>query len=150
MNVDRSRSPRTPSHRHNAHLLLCSLINMKVPSRIVYLVWVLLVPGKIPCMPWLEFLETFAGHRAITRAFLESKRAAIGFERDHDPIMMDFCGHAGFCHCLHLAAQTVWGGGSWHAPVCSTWIALNVGTSGRHPGRPLGNQHYDAASTLAA
>eukprot|EP00969_Alexandrium_andersonii_P299405 13237156-Alexandrium_andersonii.AAC.1 len=60
---------------------------------------------------------------------------------------MDFNGAAGFCHCLHLASQLVVGCASWHAPVCSTWINLNMGTSGRRPMCPLGNSHHPSVSS---
>eukprot|EP00969_Alexandrium_andersonii_P318207 14056699-Alexandrium_andersonii.AAC.1 len=55
---------------------------------------------------------------------------------------MDYNSAIGGLHALQLAAMCEDGGGSLSAPVCSTWVALNKGTSGCSYGRPLGNYWY--------
>eukprot|EP00969_Alexandrium_andersonii_P227798 10060734-Alexandrium_andersonii.AAC.1 len=45
--------------------------------------------------------------------------SSVGFERDDEATMMDMCNFPEIAHAVHLATQLKWGGGSWHAPVCS-------------------------------
>ena len=48
----------------------------------------------------------------------------------------------GFCHTVHMALKLKEGGAATLAPVCSNWVFLNRGTSGRSVHNPLGNEKY--------
>ena len=60
------------------------------------------------------------------------------FEIEDDPEKYNFISPRGFMIALMLCLQIVEGGGFLAAPVCSTWIWLNRGTSRRSRGLPLG------------
>ena len=83
---------------------------------------------------------------AHAEAMLANGRVAIPFEKETDPSCQDFLSAQGFALALNLALITVPGGGGLGAPVCSTWVAINLGTSGRSKFRPLGNWWYPSVA----
>ncbi|CAK0863566.1 unnamed protein product [Prorocentrum cordatum] len=73
----------------------------------------------------------------VSKAYSRQGFNVASFEIDDNP-MHDFIGPRGFMMILLLCLQISAGGGFLAAPVCSTWIWLNRGTSQRSPGLPLG------------
>ncbi|CAK9095839.1 unnamed protein product [Durusdinium trenchii] len=89
----------------------------------------------------LEDLETFSGCMSITRAEWEARRAAVPMDvvlsSDHD-ILSD----VGYANMLHQVLRLRPGSGKFTAPVCSTWVFMSRGSTGRSSQRPLGKQEY--------
>lgn len=84
-------------------------------------------------------LEIFAGDRQYTDAWKADGFDAYAIDKCYDSpgeCMNDINSSLGFLHCLHKTLQTNLV--TLMAPVCSTWVNLNSGTSGRSLGRPLG------------
>jgi hypothetical protein len=116
-----------------------------VPLVFIQLMWSLLTsPGHDKFHAGLDFVEYFAGHRQVTKANLRRHHISVPYEILDDPQLCDYTGDSGFGFAAELAAMLnpCNGGASLSAPVCSTWVMINVGTSGRSCTRPLGNAHY--------
>ncbi len=94
----------------------------------------------------IDMVEYFAGHMAVTLAALKAGRVAVPFELENDAVYNDFLGVDGYIHAWNLGLCVIPGGGALGAPVCSTWVPINVGTSGRSSYRPCGNWWYQATA----
>ena len=90
----------------------------------------------------IAYVELFSGARSITKAMWNDGRLAIPYDVTDDERFEDFLSDAGFCYALRLILGLEGGGGLWAGIVCSTWVPLNLGTSGRRKWRPEGNSHY--------
>ena len=87
----------------------------------------------------LDHVEYFAGCMAVTRALIGSGRSCVGYEILRDAEGMDILGDIGFLNALALALRVRGGGGILAAPVCSTWVYMNRGTSRRSVANPHGD-----------
>ena len=67
----------------------------------------------------------------------------MGFDINNDPIMNDFLGAKGFGYAVWLVLSLRLGAQSLLAPVCSSWVWVNRGTSKRSIFKPLGDQKKD-------
>lgn len=90
-------------------------------------------------MPELDAVEYFAGMKAITTNYKKLGYNAASFELMDDPLNEDLLSAQGYSHAVALVLKTKWGGALWTAPVCSTWVWINRGTSERSWGAPLGD-----------
>ena len=93
-----------------------------------------------------DFLEFFAGDCEVSKAILEEGLNVVAYDIRFDGVFMDILSDLGFLNALLMALFTSWGASSFLAIVCSTWINLNVGTSGRSQATPLGNQFYPSVA----
>lgn len=86
-----------------------------------------------------DHIEYFAGEMAVTEALREAGLTCIGYEVLRDPHMMDFMSPCGFLNACVLLLRVRSGGGMLAAPVCSTWVYMNRGTSRRSQANPHGD-----------
>jgi hypothetical protein len=94
-----------------------------------------------------EWVEYFAGGKAVALGLAAAGRAAAAFEI-LDDARMDYNSGIGFIVAVVLTLKLRLGGGSNLAPVCSTWVPMNKYSSGRSGGRPLGD-HWHACVASA-
>ena len=78
----------------------------------------------------LDFLETFSGDGSVTRGLAHMGFTGAAMDLRVDP-NHDLMTQAGFLATLRLLARIRPGGLFWAAPPCSSWVFLNMGTSGR-------------------
>lgn len=123
------------------------LLTAGVPLVMTQLVCTLLKCPGVDLTADAYMTEYFAGAREVTKAFLKAGLAAVSYEIKDDPVMQDYCSNIGWLHALHLGLKTKRGACSLSAPVCSSWVKINVGTSGRSKTRPLGNAQYPSVAT---
>ena len=108
-----------------------SLVMMFIGAPIALLKSVILI-GFNPLLSHegaVGFAEFFAGEKAATHAALEAGKHAVSFEINDDPAGQDFVGDLGYANALHLGTEVELGGCSLLAPVCSSWVWINRGTS---------------------
>jgi len=99
----------------------------------------------VPGLDWapIDHLETFAGCKAVTHAERKAGRTAISYEiKDGDN--QDILSDAGFANAVYQTLRMAVGSGCHHAPVCSSWVWVSRGSTGRSSGTPLGNQQYQS------
>lgn len=85
------------------------------PQVLLALVFHTLSAG-LPRISAIDWLELFAGDRAVTQAHLAAGLAAVPFERKLDPVFQDFLRSEGYNHALQLALALREGGGCNAAP----------------------------------
>ena len=121
--------------------LLRMLGHARAPSVLGLIITYLMMsmPSDSYDKPKYDSLEIFAGDRAYTDAWTVDGLQACAIDQRYDvdgDNMHDINSNIGFLHCLHKTLQVDLV--NLMAPVCSTWVNLNTGTSGRSVGRPLG------------
>jgi hypothetical protein len=110
-----------------------------VPPVLIRLVALVFLVISDPLVLSLDHLETFAGTRACSNAFVGFGRCSIPLDVVYDPILHDFNGDAGYAHVCALATKLYFGAAYNSGPVCSSWTYLNSGTACRSMAFPLGN-----------
>ena len=119
-----------------AHSMVRLLKLGGAPRRLLQFVFVLMMASSYNTGIRPQQTEFFAGLHEATKAAWRVGRTAIPF----DVVLgasMDMLDPIGF---LHAAQQTLRTTESVIlAPVCSSWVAVNVGTSQRSKSRPLGD-----------
>ena len=86
-----------------------------------------------------DHVEYFAGQMAVTECLREAGLRCVAYEVLRDPCMMDFMSPCGFVNACALLLRVRAGGGMLAAPVCSTWVYMNRGTSKRTAANPHGD-----------
>ena len=87
----------------------------------------------------LVMFEMFCGVAAISRAFADSGLPAMGYDYLKDPLMNDILAPAGFLHAVTMVlALDPTAGFLWLATVCSSWVWMSHGSTGRCVAFPLG------------
>ncbi|CAK9058804.1 unnamed protein product [Durusdinium trenchii] len=97
---------------------------------------------SLPALDWdatLEHCELFSGRAAVTMAEREEGRACAAFDYTYDNIYHDMNGPEGFTHALYHVLRLEPGSFLTLAPVCSTWVFMSRGSTGRSKSFPLGN-----------
>lgn len=119
--------------------LLRMLGYAKAPSVLGLIITYLMMtmPPDLYAQPKYASLECFAGDRAVTDAWTSDGHKAFAIDEAYD-IMNDINSNFGFLFTLIKVIQTDLV--VFMAPVCSSWVKLNTGTSGRSLGRPLGKR----------
>lgn len=111
-----------------------------VPYKLFVIMQLMNLVFQPPAEPYVN-LDMFAGQCAISRAFQArgyrtcSLDIAID-ERD------DICEPLGFIRHLYAAMNIAPGGLAFIGVVCSSWVALNRGTSGRSRDNPCGREQF--------
>jgi hypothetical protein len=110
--------------------VLWGLVLIGAPTVLGTLVWNLFQAfGDVE--PCASFVEYFAGRKSITTAMREHGYTCLSYERDDDAEFQDFTSAKGFCFALRCLLSLRKGGGMWAAIVCSSWVRISAGTSGR-------------------
>ena len=91
----------------------------------------------------LQLLELFCGQMAITKAFQIMALRAIPFDKDLSR-RMDINQTTGFIVALATLLRLEPLGLLWLAPLCGSWVMINLGTSMRSILAPFGDHlHHD-------
>eukprot|EP00969_Alexandrium_andersonii_P142862 6315503-Alexandrium_andersonii.AAC.1 len=71
-------------------------------------------------------------------AFNRAGLTSIGFDKSYDEVGQSFNTNTGFLQALAYATRLRSRGLSWWATVCSTWVWVSRGSTGRSSMTPLG------------
>lgn len=131
-------------------LVLRRLVAMGAPKDFVLLclLCAFLAQGAFRGKHTWQVLEFFSGKARLSRLAAKCGYPVASFDLENDKgfnnrkktskhtfphrSYMDFNGESGFALSVLLLFQSAFGRAVvWMAPVCSTWISINVGTSGR-------------------
>ncbi len=86
--------------------------------------------GEVEEGPLLDFVEVFAGHAAVSRAFqslgYRGRRMDLKYHEGHDVL-----NPTGLLLLLSSVMDLKPGGILWAAPPCSTWVFLSRSSTGR-------------------
>ena len=119
--------------------LMWALTHMGAPIVVAQLMW-RMYTANLTFRKEIDFMEVFAGRKAVTRAMRSQGLIAVSFEVRDNPVLEDYLSDIGFLHALTLMLNLKPVSGFLAAPVCSSFVPINAGT-GRTPGRPLGFTH---------
>ena len=118
------------------------LASRGVPALLLKVILLLALNPAVPLTTTLDAAELFAGVSAITHGL-----RACGFSCV--PVDITYCGDGmmdiltpeGFSLCISLILRMGMQGQGllWLAPVCSTWIFMSMGSTGRSWFNPLGD-----------
>lgn len=120
-------------------LLVC-LRCIRVPADFLTLVHIIMKAPNLSHGCKYDAVEFFAGDMAFTRGHQKRGRLAVPFEIKLAGKLMDINSSHGFAHAVHLMCCVKPGGSCLLAPVCSSWVFMNRGSSGRTFAQPLGNE----------
>lgn len=120
------------------HPLLVSLRCVGVPADFLALVSVVLGSPNLQQGICYDAVEFFAGDMAYTKAHQERGRAAAAYEIKYGGDAMDMNSATGYALAVALMTSVRPGGAALFAPVCSSWVFMNRGTSMRTFAAPLG------------
>ena len=119
--------------------ILWQLAAAKAPLKLGRLVFMIACSIGMPPQD-VHFFELFAGCGCVTRAQQRRGFIATSMEIERDQKFEDFNSPHGFLYAVLMILRLRPGGGCLAAIVCSSWVNLNRGTSGRSVLRPLGNK----------
>jgi hypothetical protein len=88
----------------------------------------------------VDSVEYFAGQMEVSKAMARAGYITQYFEILKNDVMMNVIGSQGLAYAILLALKLRPGGFCMLAPVCSTWVFMNRGTSGRSRACPLGRK----------
>ena len=118
--------------------LLRALSYLKAPLVLIQLVHAVCSNGS-HLADRLDSLELFAGKQEFTRKANQVGLKAAGFDILYDKKYGDFMGPLGYALSVLLASTLKPGGICVAAPVCSSWVWISRGTTGRTFKLPLGD-----------
>ena len=118
------------------------LIKMHAPASWCRLVFLALT-SKLNLARDIDHVEYFAGCMSVTQGVASLGRSCVGYEINRDKVFMNILGGLGFLNALLLLLRVRPGGGAFSAPVCSTWVYVNRGTSKRSQARPHGDEERE-------
>jgi hypothetical protein len=135
----------TDCYRHEPDLHLLRMLRyFGAPLIFLKIVYLATNPNTMGSMTPIDSLELFAGKKAFTNAVRDTGRVAIGIDlsdatTDLQSDLYDFLTARGFILATHFAARLGLGAQHLTAPVCSTWVWMSRGSTGRSGLNPLGN-----------
>jgi hypothetical protein len=138
----RNKVPKVVDTKQSIGFDARALMERGVP-RVLLRIMVSLSLLDLPRTP-IDVLELFAGARAVTRACQAIGLVSIPFEIKINPKFFDLCSPVGFLTALFLCMRLKSNGMLWLAPVCSSWVFMNRGTSQRSWWNPLGQDTYES------
>jgi len=137
--------PRRPPLTGRLRHMLWACVLLGAPVILGQLIVAMAASRTLPA-PSLEFMEYFAGAKALT---MEMRAAGFNvgtFEYEDDPVRQNFNTDIGYVTAVEQLMSVKGGGGMLAAIVCSTWVPLNAGTSKRTPDNPLGRQELPSVA----
>ncbi len=87
----------------------------------------------------LHCVEFFAGRAAVAQAFRRASLSSFAYDIKLETMSHDILHPQGFIEALRLCLALVPGGLAHLAPVCSTWVWMSRGSTGRTLATPLGS-----------
>ena len=91
----------------------------------------------------LDHVEFFAGFGNVTRAFRDAGLSALSYELKQDRTYQNILTDPGFIAAMVYILKLKPGACMLAAPVCSSWVTINRGTSMRSTTTPLGREALD-------
>lgn len=98
---------------------------------------------QLPFTEPLDHLEAFAGEQSVTLGEIEESRKAVGLDIRMSPDL-DILSSTGFLQHIYQLCRVKPGSGFLGAPVCSTFVVVNRGTSRRTRLRPCGEERHQS------
>ena len=130
--------------------MISGLLALKAPSALFYMIALLMNGIQVDTSnnktKSLDFVEFFSGDAEVSKAFRRRGKAGVSFDIRHTH-EMDMVTSLGFSHGMQLGLLIRPGGFCLLAPVCSTWVPMSRGSTGRTMSRPLGNPGQACATT---
>jgi hypothetical protein len=129
-----------------------ALLAYGLPRVLLCLIFLVYVNPAFDVSIKLQVVEFFAGNMAITRAFQRKRVAALPYDIILTKMMrqgsvmrrvMNLNSSEGFALALCMVLRCHPGALIWLAPVCSSWVFLNLGTSLRNTLAPLGHENRE-------
>ena len=112
-----------------------------IPSWVFTCMALLMASPLIDTSPRLRAVEFYAGAGTIATAFREADMAAAAVDKSYgeDNPAMDFTTPEGMITLIFYIMILHMRGLTFHAIVCSTWVWMSRGSTGRTSKRPSGN-----------
>lgn len=133
--------------------IIAGLRAMRAPAVVAILVnMVFGLPLPFSAANQIQHLELFAGDCAVSRSEQAEGRSVMAMDIAFGGKPMDLLTPEGFLGAVYHACRLEPGTGALAAPVCSSFVYMNKGTSKRSPDRPMGEESYPsvkAGNTLA-
>lgn len=138
-----------------AFMIQACLQHMRAPLELQHAVaLVLAAPDLRACRsPTLDVLEMFAGVSRLTQAASERGLVSLPYDVNRDRFWQNMLTPEGFVHAVLLCLQLKIGAFAHFGVPCSSWVLMNMATSGRTAARPQGHLRHESvrnANTLAA
>ena len=86
----------------------------------------------------LDGVEFFCGQQAVSKALRSHGLAIFGYDEKHHSVLQDIMTAPGYSFALSLALRIHPAGFVWFGIVCSSWVWISRGTTGRSTERPHG------------
>eukprot|EP00969_Alexandrium_andersonii_P163548 7229528-Alexandrium_andersonii.AAC.1 len=136
-------APRMPAHSPDFN----KLISSNIPKVVLEICLRMLLMPELHLEVPIDVAELFAGCGSITRGMRMQKLIAIPYELKLLGDMMDLCSASGYALALGLVLRLASRGRGmlWLAPVCSSWVFISSGSTGRSKWSPEGD---DAAGNV--
>ena len=83
---------------------------------------------NVPGLPWrpIDHFETFSGQQSVTMAEVEAGRRAIPYDIVNDADSQNILSARGMANALYHTACLIPGSGATTAPVCSTFVFMQL------------------------
>jgi len=123
------------------------LLHVAAPFILIALTASLFSVSTLDLSPALGFVEFFSGKGMVSRAQMEAGKPTVSYEvmqggrRCANMDIMSSIGFAWALCCILRLDVDSFCCGILSAPVCSTWVWVSQGSTGRRPYRPLGWAH---------
>ena len=139
MNIRKLDPKPPPQTSHEKHYKLFYSMASRFEVMMVIVFWMWQIPG-LDFTQTRSFTEDFAGDHEVTRAAWDAGLGAAPFEITIGGAAQNMCSSVGFSNCIAQTCKTKCGGGKLSAPVCSTWVFMSRGSTGRSKNLPLGDR----------
>lgn len=131
--------PSRPILDANSEVLIMRLQDLQAPACFIKLLHRIL--HVCPVKQCLTHAEYFAGVKEVTAAHQRAGHAAASFELlDGDDESQNLLSNIGFVNACRISCSVIDGGATTSAPVCSSFVFMNSGTSARNVCFPLGDE----------
>lgn len=101
--------------------------------------------GLVDGLEPLDAVEFFAGGAAISRALRRAQLTCFSYDIKLQPLLHDMNSPSGWAFALSLILRTSPGGLIWFGIVCSSWVWMSRGSTGRDEINVLGSASSPAA-----
>ena len=117
----------------------------------VVLIMLLIAVQGQPKLLNISCIEFFAGVGNVAGAFQKEDLMSLAYDRFHDASgrpddAQDLCSDRGFMTALTWLWSLKLGHLAWLGTVCSTWVLMSRGSTGRSPSAPLGNTLFESVA----
>ncbi|CAJ1360896.1 unnamed protein product [Effrenium voratum] len=96
---------------------------------------------SLPNLDWnhpTDHCEFFSGKMSVTLGELQENRKCAAYDIGYDPVFMDIASSKGYAHALYQTLNLLPGSFMTLAPVCSSFVYMSRGSTGRTRAAPEG------------